>query len=175
MTIKEYKLTEGSVLKNIIFLSLPMMLTLLLQDAFNLVDMYFVGNLGSSATAAVSMSGIIVGLILTAVTGLSFGTLAMISRYVGEGNIEKADNVVMQSFILGLIITLIITPLGYIFAPQMLELLGASKEVVMQGTPYLRITFGGSITIFLTILMFSALRGAGDPISPMIILLKVRF
>lgn len=171
MTIKEYKLTEGSVLKNIIFLSLPMMLTLLLQDAFNLVDMYFVGNLGSSATAAVSMSGIIVGLILTAVTGLSFGTLAMISRYVGEGNIEKADNVVMQSFILGLIITLIITPLGYIFAPQMLELLGASKEVVMQGTPYLRITFGGSITIFLTILMFSALRGAGDPISPMIILL----
>ena len=45
MTIKEYKLTEGSVLKNIIFLSLPMMLTLLLQDAFNLVDMYFVGNL----------------------------------------------------------------------------------------------------------------------------------
>ena len=171
MTIKEYKLTEGSVLKNIIFLSLPMMLTLLLQDAFNLVDMYFVGNLGSSATAAVSMSGIIVGLILTAVTGLSFGTLAMISRYVGEGNIEKADNVVMQSFILGLIITLIITPLGYIFAPQMLELLGASKEVVMQGTPYLRITFGGSITIFLTVLMFSALRGAGDPISPMIILL----
>ncbi|MDD3818801.1 MAG: MATE family efflux transporter, partial [Actinomycetota bacterium] len=78
---------------------------------------------------------------------------------------------VMQSFILGLIITLIVAPLGYIFAPQMLELLGASKEVVMQGTPYLRITFGGSVTIFLTVIMFSALRGAGDPISPMIILI----
>jgi len=171
MEIENYKLTEGSVLKNIMFLSLPMMVTLFLQDAFNLVDMYFVGKLGASAIASVSMSGIIIGIIMTAVMGLSFGTVALVSRYVGEGNIDKADGVVMQSFILGLLITLIITPLGYIFAPQMLELLGASKDVVMQGTAYLRITFGGSITIFLTVLMFSALRGAGDPISPMIILL----
>lgn len=171
MEIENYKLTEGSVLKNIMFLSLPMMVTLFLQDAFNLVDMYFVGKLGASAIASVSMSGIIIGIIMTAVMGLSFGTVALVSRYVGEGNIDKADGVVMQSFILGLLITLIITPLGYIFAPQMLELLGASKDVVMQGAAYLRITFGGSITIFLTVLMFSALRGAGDPISPMIILL----
>jgi putative MATE family efflux protein len=169
--VKNYKLTEGSILRNIMFLSLPMMVTLLLQDAFNLVDMYFVGKLGSSAIASVSMSGIIVGLIMMAVMGLSFGTVALVSRYVGEGNIDKADNVVMQSFILGLVLTVIVTVLGYIFSPQMLELLGAAEDVVIQGTAYLRITFGGTITIFLTVLMFSALRGAGDPISPMIILI----
>lgn len=168
--MKNINLTEGSIFKNILFLSLPSMVTLLLQDAFNLVDMYFVGKLSASALASVSMAGIIVGLLLVAVNGISAGTVALVSRHVGEGDIDKADKVVMQSFILGLIMTVIVTIIGCLFAPQMLELLGASEEVVIQGTSYLRITFGGSITIFLTVLMFSALRGAGDPLSPMRIL-----
>ena len=158
-------------MRSIMYLSLPMVATFLLQDAFNLVDMFFVGKLGSDALASVSMAGVILGLIITAVMGLSFGTIALVSRYAGEGNIDKADNVVMQSFLLGLILTVIVSVTGWIFTPDMLELLGASEDVVAQGTSYLRIMFGGSITIFLTVLFFSALRGAGDPITPMVILI----
>jgi len=163
-------LTQGRVLGNIWYLALPMMLTNLLQDAFNLVDMYFVGKLSPSAIAAVSMSGIILGLIMTAVMGISLGTIALVSRAIGEKDIEKANGVVGQSLLLGLFITIIVTIIGYLFAAPMLGALGAAEEVVIQGTSYIRITCLGSITIFLTILLFSALRGAGDPITPMIVL-----
>jgi len=146
------------------------MLANLLQDAFNLVDMYFVGKLSPSAIAAVSMSGIILGLIMTAVMGISLGTIALVSRAVGEKDIDKANEVVGQSLLLGLFITVIVTILGYLFAAPMLRALGAEEEVVIQGVSYIRIMCLGSVTIFLTILMFSALRGAGDPIIPMIIL-----
>ncbi|MDK2897694.1 MAG: hypothetical protein PWP04_1814 [Candidatus Atribacteria bacterium] len=165
------QLIEGNIWSSIFYLALPMTLTLFLQDAFNLIDMYFVGKLGPDALASVSMAGIIVGLILAAVAGLSFGTVAMVSRYTGRGDLDLADKVVAQSFLLGIFITLIVTVLGYIYAPQMLRLIGAEEQVVNLGTSYLRITFGGSSTIFLTVLLFSALRGAGDPVSPMIILI----
>jgi len=170
MKINRPDLTQGRILRNIWYLALPMMLANLLQDAFNLVDMYFVGKLSPSAIAAVSMSGIILGLIMTAVMGISLGTIALVSRAVGEKDIDKANEVVGQSLLLGLFITVIVTILGYLFAAPMLRALGAEEEVVIQGVSYIRIMCLGSVTIFLTILMFSALRGAGDPIIPMIIL-----
>ena len=163
-------LTQGKILSNIWYLALPIVLTNLLQDAFNLVDMYFVGKLSPGAIAAVSMSGIILGLMMTAVMGISLGTIALISQAVGGGNIEKADEVVGQSLLLGLFITAIVTSLGFLFAAPMLGALGAEEEVVILGVSYIRIMCLGSGTIFLTILMFSALRGAGDPIIPMVAL-----
>jgi putative MATE family efflux protein len=167
---KERILTSGSIAKNIWFLALPMILTAFLQDFFNIVDMFFVGKLGPSSIAAVSMGGVVIGIIMVAVMGISVGTIALVSRYIGRGDQDSADNVVMQSLVLALIISFFVMALGYVFAEPMLRILGAEAEVTYLGGRYIQIMALGSSTIFLTVLMFSSLRGAGDPISPMIVL-----
>ncbi|HIH96673.1 MAG TPA: MATE family efflux transporter [Thermoplasmata archaeon] len=163
-------LTVGSISKNIWFLAVPMILTSFLQDFFSIVDMFFVGRLGPSAIAAVSMGGVIIGIIMVAVMGISVGAIALVSRYIGRKDSDSANNVVMQSLLLALMFSLVVMILGYIFAEPLLRLLGAEKDVINLGSSYIKILALGSPTIFLTVMMFSSLRGAGDPISPMIVL-----
>ncbi len=83
---KERVLTSGSIAKNIWFLALPMILTTFLQDFFNITDMFFVGKLGPSSIAAVSMGGMVIGIGMVAVMGVSIGTIALVSRYIGRGD-----------------------------------------------------------------------------------------
>ena len=95
-------LTEGSIVRNIWYLALPMMIGNLMQDAFTIVDMIFVGRLGPSALAAVGMSGTIQGMLFTVIFGISMGTTAMVARFIGAKKVSEAENVAIQSVILGL-------------------------------------------------------------------------
>ncbi len=159
-------LTEGSIVGNIWKLALPMMFGYALQNVFNIVDMIFVGRLGPAAIASVSMSGILMGFIFMIAIGISTGTIAMVSRFVGAGRKEEAGNVVMQSVFLGVISAVIVAVLGYIFASSVLKLLGASDAVVDLGTSYIRVMSIGAFTIFFSFFLNSSLRGAGDAITP---------
>ncbi len=164
-------LTEGSIVRNIWKLALPTMLGSTLQDLFNIVDMIFVGRLGPAAIASVSMSGILMGFIFTIAMGISTGTIAMVSRFIGAGRKEDAENVAMQSLFLGAISSVIVAILGYTFAGPILKLLGASDTVVSLGTSYIRVTSIGAFAIFFSFFLNSALRGAGDVITPVKILM----
>ena len=93
-------LTEGSIVKNLWYLALPMILGNVLQNLFNIVDMIFVGRIGPDAIAAVGMSGILLYMTFTAAIGIATGTVAMVARFVGEGKHSTAENVTMQSLIL---------------------------------------------------------------------------
>ncbi|MCK4352166.1 MATE family efflux transporter [candidate division WOR-3 bacterium] len=166
-----YNLTEGSIFKSIWLLALPMMTGNILQTLFNVVDMIFVGKLGAPAIAAVSMSGIIMMLIITVAIGLSIGTMAMVARFTGANDIEQANNVAMQSLILGGIIFIFLAIFGTLFAEPLLKLIGANPEVVKLGVTYLKIMFIGSITMLLLFLISAILRGAGDAVTPMKILI----
>ena len=97
-------LTKGSIIKNIWILALPMMLSSLLQTALNIIDMFWVGKLGSSAIAAVAMSGVILMAITVIIIGVGRGTSTMISRFVGAKQIEQANIVAIQSLFVGLVI-----------------------------------------------------------------------
>jgi len=76
-------LTEGSIFRAILHLGIPTIATSILQSAFNLVDMFFVGKLGPTALAAVTISGIVIALLITVAIGISIGTLALVARFVG--------------------------------------------------------------------------------------------
>ncbi len=160
-------LTEGSIVKNIWFLSLPTIITNGLWDLFNIVDMVFVGKLGPTAIAAVSICGIMMGIIFTIAIGITTGSVALISRFFGAKDYESAHRVVIQTLMLAFGASIVIGAAGFLLAKPFIELLGATGDVVTFGTIYFRIVSIGSFTIFLTFSLASALRGAGDAVTPM--------
>jgi putative MATE family efflux protein len=160
-------LTQGSLARNIWHLALPLMVSSALMDLFNLVDMIFVGRLGPAAIAAVSMSGTLMGLIRMLAMGISTGTVAMVSRFVGQQNRDAAQEVVGQSIALSILCSAGIALLGWFFAEPVLRLLGAADDVVPDGVAYLRIMCVGGITMFLTMTLGAGMRGFGDAVTPM--------
>ena len=162
-------LTIGSITRNLWYLALPMIVGNLLQDAFNIVDMIFVGKLGPDAIAAVGMGGTLLYMTFTIAIGVSTGTVAMVSRFIGEQNHDAAECVTMQSLIMGIFCSIGLAVAGYPLAEPILSLLGARESVIPLGTSYFRIMLLGSFTMFLSYTLSSALRGAGDAITPVII------
>ncbi len=164
-------LTEGSIVKNIWHLALPTIATSALWDLFNIVDMIFVGKLGPPAIAAVSMCGIMMGIIFTIAIGITTGSVALIARFFGANDYENADKVVIQTLILAIAASIIMGASGYLFVTPLLRLLGAKGEVIVLGSHYFKIISLGSFTIFITFSLATALRGAGDAVTPMKVLL----
>jgi putative MATE family efflux protein len=141
-----------------------------LQNAFNIVDMIFVGKLGPSSLAAVGMSGVILGILFTIIVGISMGTVAMVARFIGAKRKSEAEKVAMQSLLLGAFYYAAVVIIVYPLASPILRLLGADEDVILQGVTYIRIIFLGSFTMILSIVLSSVLRAAGDAITPLKIL-----
>ena len=168
-------LTDGSIVRNIWYLAVPMMIGNVLQNLFNIVDMKFVGRVSpvvevsakvlqeyrKSAIAAVSMSGIVLGIVFVVIIGIYMGTTAMVARFIGAKEHSEAENVVMQSLFLGLFCYAIIIFIGYPFSSLVLRALGATDAVIIHGAPYIKIMFLGSFTMILGVVLGSVLRAAG--------------
>ena len=163
-------LTEGSIVRNLWHLALPMIAGNLLQNAFNVVDMIFVGRLGPDAIAAVGMSGIMLGMIFIVSIGVSTGTVAMVARFIGAQKPDSAECATMQSLIMGIFFSIGLAVIGYPLAEPVFQLLGAQGNVMLLGISYFRIMILGSFTMFLMEVLSSALRGAGDAKTPVILL-----
>jgi len=164
-------LTEGSIYRNIWTLSWPIIIASILQTGFSLVDMLWVGRLGSSAIAVVTLSGTIMFLVITLSASVGTGTTAMVARFVGVRNNKDLQIVIKQSILLAIIISSCVGIIGITFAKNLLILLGAEAEIVLLGIPYMQIMFAGAPFQFLGFVINSALRGAGDTKTPMKIMM----
>ncbi|MBU2541606.1 MAG: MATE family efflux transporter [Candidatus Omnitrophica bacterium] len=160
--------TQGSILKNIIALSLPLMVGALLHGMQSLVDMFWVGRLGPDSIAAVAISSTVMMFVFTLVSGISIGTISLVAKNVGAKNRRGADIIAIQSLALGLILALIAAIIGMFFSNNLLFILGASSEVILQGENYLKILMLGSFTLILLFLGNSVLQGAGDVLPTMV-------
>ena len=159
-------LTKGSIVKNIWRLAFPLIVGNLLNDAFNFIDMLFVGKLGPASIAAVAMSGVVVGIMIIAAIGIGAGAMAMVARFVGAKEFEKADHTTVQSLFMGIVYSIALALIGPPLSSPLLKILGAQPDVVLLGASYLKIVFVGSFTIFVFVLLASSLRGAGDALTP---------
>lgn len=159
-------LTEGSITRAIARLGVPLIATSILQSAFNLVDMFFVGRLGPAALAAVTLSGIVIALLITAAIGISIGTLALVARYWGARRYREAALVVGQSFHLSLLLSLLFGVGGWFLARPLLEFLGGREMVLELAVTYFRVISAGAWTIFIFVTFSSALKGSGDAWTP---------
>ncbi|OGC07027.1 hypothetical protein A3H38_03895 [candidate division WOR-1 bacterium RIFCSPLOWO2_02_FULL_46_20] len=167
---QERDLTSISISKAIWLLAIPMIISNLLQATYNLVNMVWVGRLGPDALAAVAMSGNILMVVMFLMMGVAIGTTAMIARFLGAKQTAEANNVAVQSLILGFIASIVLGVIGYYFSPWLLKVLGAGPDVLNLGIGYMRITFVGILVMFYMFFIAAILQGAGDAATPMIIL-----
>ncbi len=154
--------TQGSIRKAVFLLAIPMILELGLESVFAVVDMFFVSKLGQNAIATVGLTESVVTIIYSIAIGLSTAATAIVARRIGEKNPEAAAHAGAQSLIVAMLVTLVLSVLGIIFAGDILSLMGASEEVVRDGTVFARIMLGGSVAIILLFLINGIFRGAGD-------------
>ncbi len=154
--------TSGSLNRAILLLAIPMVLEMVLESLFAVVDVFFVGRIGANAVATVGLTESLLSLIFAVAIGLSMSTTAMVARRIGEKDPEDASVAGVQAIILGLSVSLLVGVPCFIFAPRLLQLMGASPEIVATGSGYARIALGGSGAILMLFLNNAIFRGAGD-------------
>lgn len=159
---EDHDYTQGSIKVAIVLLAIPMILELSLESVFAVVDMFFVGKLGSNAIQTVGLTESVITIVYSLAIGLSTAATAMVARRVGEKNTSAAAHAGMQALIMSLIATVFISAAGIIFAPDILRVMGADPEVVKDGTIFTRIMLGGSVVIILLFLINGIFRGAGN-------------
>jgi putative MATE family efflux protein len=165
-----HDLTEGSLHRDIWYLAPPMMLETGITNVVQILDTYWVGQLGSAALAAVTISITIRWVINSLANGLGIGGLAVVARRIGERDRDKADHAATQTLLLGIMISAILSVLGLTVAQPLLILLGADAEVLPLGLAYLRVALAGVITLILAFVLNSILRGAGEARTAMAVL-----
>jgi putative MATE family efflux protein len=154
--------TEERIGRAIMLLAVPMVLEMMMESLFAVVDMFWVAHLGSDSVATVGFTEALLTLIYTIALGLSIATAATVARRIGEKDPQAASETAAQAILLGAIIAIAIGVSGAIFAPELLRLMGASPAVIAIGSGYARAIFGGSGTVMLLFLINAVFRGAGD-------------
>lgn len=154
--------TTGPIGRAITLLAIPMVLEMMMESLFAVVDVFWVAHLGPDAVATVGFTESLLTLLYSVALGLSIATTATVARRIGEKNREAAGEVASQALILGFVIALALGISGAIFAPDLLRIMGASPSVIASGTGYTRAIYGGSGTVLLLFLLNGVFRGAGD-------------
>jgi Na+-driven multidrug efflux pump len=135
--------TAGSLNRSILLLAIPMVLEMVLESLFAVVDTFWVGRLGANAVATVGLTESILALVFSIGLGVSLSTTAMIARRIGEKDPEDAAISAVQAIVLGMLISLVLGIPAGIAAPHLLRLMGASPAIVSVGSGYARIALGG--------------------------------
>ncbi len=158
----ERDFTQGSIGLAIFLLAVPMILEMVMESVFAVVDVFFVASLGADAIAIVGITETMMFLIYAVAMGVSVGAMAMVSRRIGEKDPDGAARSATHAIYMGLIISAVMGLIGIIFAPQFLTLLGAEPQVVREGTLFTRLMIGGSFVVVFLFLLNSIFRGAGN-------------
>lgn len=153
--------TEGSLNRAIVLLAIPMILEMVMESLFGIVDVFFVSRLGSNAVATVGLTESLLTLVFGVAIGLSIATTAFVARRTGEKDPEGAAEASVQAILLGLIFSGIVGIVGIAQAPHLLRLMGATSSVEANSR-YTQLMLGGSAVIFLLFLINAIFRGAGD-------------
>lgn len=159
---KEDHFTSGSIRKALFYLAIPMMLEMVMESLFAVVDIFFVGKIGVDAVAAVGLTESVITIIYSVSIGLSMAATAVVSRRIGEQKPRAAADAAFQAILLAFIISVLTGIAGIIFAEDALLMMGADPKVVESGAGYTRIIFAGNVGIMLLFLINGIFRGAGN-------------
>ena len=154
----------------VLLLAIPMMLELVLESAFAVVDIFFVAKLGASAVATVGLTETYLFLLYSVAMGLSVAVTAIVARRVGEQKGEEAALSAVQAVALAVLISLPISVVGIVWAKELLQWMGGDDWVVNEGYRYTQWMLGGNAVIMLLFVINAVFRGAGDAATAMRVL-----
>jgi putative MATE family efflux protein len=159
---KEQDFTRLPLKTAIFILALPMILEMMMESSFAIVDLFFVAQLGEYAIATVGLTESVIVLTYALGFGLSMAATALVSRRFGEKNYKDAGAATFQLLLVGTFISIVLGVLGWLFAAELLRLMGADEKLIESGSNYARIVFAGNTAILLLFLCNGAFRGAGQ-------------
>ena len=165
-------MTEGVIWKELLLFSVPLLLGNLFQQLYNAVDSVVVGNyIGAQALAAVGSSAPVINLLVSFFMGLSVGAGVIISRYFGARNMESLQDSIHTSLALTMTAGIFMTLFGIIFSPTILRWIGTPSDVMSSSVLYLRIYFGGILSVMLYNMGSGILRAVWDSKNPLYFLI----
>ncbi len=159
---KPQDFTTGSIRKAVFLLSVPMILEMLMESIFAVVDIFFVSKVSVNAVATIGLTESVVTLIYAVAIGLSMAATAIVARRIGEKDTEGASQAAVQVIFLGIAVAAIISVIGILFPKEILQLMGGEPDLIAEGYGYTQILLGGNVTIMLLFLINAIFRGAGD-------------
>lgn len=154
--------TQGPIGRSILLLAIPMVLEMIMESVFAVVDIFWVAHLGTDAAATVGLTESLLTLIYALAIGLSIGATATIARRIGEGNPDGAARAAVQSIAIALLVSIVIAVVGAPMAPRLLQLMGGSPWVVEHGSAFTRVMLAGNVTVVMLFMVNAIFRGAGD-------------
>ncbi|MDD1685068.1 MAG: MATE family efflux transporter [Methanoregula sp.] len=166
-------LTEGRLLSGLFTISLPIIASNLLQSVLEVVDLYFVGRLGSDAIAGVAMSTTLIFVLATFVIGLVTATTAFIARHYGAHEYETIGTIVEHALYIGFVFSLILAVVGHFYAKDLLLLMGANDAVATLGSAYLSVLFLGVFTMIELWIATASFQSCGNSMTPMLVMVGV--
>ena len=159
---KQQDFTQGSIKKAIFMLAIPMILEMLMESIFALVDIIYVSQVSVNAVATVGLTESVLTLVYAIAIGLSMAATAIVARRIGEKDKAGANIAAVQVIFLGVFLSLIISAIGILFPKEILSLMGGEQELIDEGYGYTQVILGGNITVFLLFLINAIFRGAGN-------------
>ena len=166
-----HDLTQGSILRALLFASIPIIFSNTLQVSFQLVDRFWVGQLGTNAVAAITISFPIILVVNALIIGVSIAGTILVGQYKGQKNQKMIDYIATQSMSIVLILSLILGIIGFLSAETLLSFFTKDPEVLKLATDYLRVTFLGTTFIFIYFEYQALLRGVGNVLIPLVVIL----
>lgn len=154
--------TVGPIGRSILLLAIPMVLEMIMESVFAVVDIFWVARLGTDAAATVGLTESLLTLIYALAIGLSIGATAMVARRIGEKNPEGAARSAVQAIGVALFVSLVIAAIGAPLAPKLLAIMGGSPWVINEGAAFTRIMLAGNVTVVMLFMVNAIFRGAGD-------------
>jgi putative MATE family efflux protein len=162
--------TEGPIAGTLVRLTIPMTFGMIGIVAFNLVDTYFVGKLGTNELAALSFTLPVVLIVQSVALGLGVGASAVISRAIGEGNADQVRRLTTDSLVLAVLVVLGFAVAGLLTIKPVFRLLGAGEEVLPLTARYMRIWYLGVVFVVVPMVGNNAIRATGDVKTPALIM-----
>lgn len=161
---ESFDYTAGSIKKAVILLAIPMVLEMMMESVFALVDLYFVGHLEHSSFAiqTVGLTESVLTIIYSLAIGMSMAATAVVARRIGEKDPIAAAKAGMQAIIIAFTVNSVMSILGVIYAKDILILMGGSLEAAEHGYRFTQIMIGSSLCIMLLFLINGIFRGAGN-------------
>ncbi|MFC5569862.1 MATE family efflux transporter [Lysobacter yangpyeongensis] len=154
--------TKIPLRRAVFLLAVPMVLELVLESTFAVVDIFFVAKLGPSAVATVGLTESYLFLLYALAMGLAMAVTAVVARRVGEGKREEAAITAVQAIFIALLVSIPSAVAGILFAPDLLRLMGGDAWTIEHGYRYTQWMLGGNAVIMLLFVINAIYRGAGD-------------